>query len=124
MKTIKPPKHEVVVPTDAELQEVAARLAVQRGLVLPETEQEVADYEQHFAASLAQAAARPPRTLQDVLACAVAFDTNPDATLTLKQPEEPETALALAARNGDGVHLSDETHRIMEEAMRDSDEDD
>jgi len=124
MKTTKSPKHQVVVPTDAELQEVGARLAVRRGLVLPETEQEVVEYERVFAPSLAQAAARPPRSLQEALASAAAFDADPSAKLTLKQPEEPSTTLALAARNGDGVRLSDETLRIMEEAMRDTDEDD
>lgn len=124
MKTTKPPKDQVIVPTDAELQEVAARLAVRRGLVLPETEQEIAEYERVFAASLARASARQPRPLQEVLAGAAAFDADPNAKLNLKQPEVSDTSLTLAARNGEGIRLSDETHCMMDEAMRDRNEDD
>lgn len=124
MKTTEPPKQEVVAPTDAELQVVAARLAVRQGLALPETEEEVAEYELAFADSLAQAAARPPRSLQAVLAAAAAFTADPNATLNLVQSEEPEPSLAIAARNGDGLPLSDATLRIMDDAMQEADEDD
>lgn len=135
MKTTKTHKREVIPPSDAELQAIASELAVERGLALPKTEHEVAVYEVAFADSLAVAATRAPRPLQDVLAAAAAYEADPNARLTLESETQakaknfdttkPKSAIPfdMAARNGNGT-VSESTIQAIKDALQEADEND
>ncbi|MBT3024140.1 MAG: hypothetical protein KUF77_11680 [Candidatus Thiodiazotropha sp. (ex Lucina aurantia)] len=124
MKKSKSLKQQIIPPNDAELQKVARRIAVERGLVLPETEEEVIIHDQSLVSVLAQKSGHPPRALQEVLDQAAAIESHGGITFTQSDVIEPDVPFAMAARNGEGENISEESHQFMQEVMQKDDEDD
>ncbi|MBR9871481.1 MAG: hypothetical protein GYB26_10105 [Gammaproteobacteria bacterium] len=99
--------------SDTEYNNLLHMIAVEHGLQLPQTPEEVQCFEEQFADEI-QAASRRRPNLESVLALAKELQAS-DAPLTRPAgKEEPEPAYAMAARDGKGI--TPETEALMEKA--------
>lgn len=88
-------------------------IAVQRGLVLPETVEEVEAYENAFATELKAIRSRSVPDLSHVIKRAQQALKSGNSPIKAN-PRHPDSDMSMAARNGAG--LSEESLRLMDEA--------
>lgn len=88
-------------------------IAVQRGLALPETVEEVEAYENAFASELKAIRSRSVPDLSHVIKRAQQA-LKSGKPLMKANPSHPDSDMSMAARNGAG--LSEESLRLMDEA--------
>lgn len=107
--------------TEGEITARIRELAVERGLSLPETEEEVEIYERLFAEEIAQFRRETPPSLESVLAMAQSIQENGTVVLRCAESEPMVDEYALAARNGNEitVEIKARMDKALEKAKRD-----
>jgi len=101
--------------TEGEITTRIRELAVERGLSLPETEEEVEIYERLFAEEIAQFRRKTPPSLGSVLTMAKGIQKNDTVVLRRAKSEPMIDEYALAARSGN--QITDEIRARMDEAL-------
>jgi hypothetical protein len=107
--TSQPPLH------DREFSDRLKEIAVQKGLRIPQTEEEVRIFEEEFDADIREAKARPAPNLKTLLAQARSLSSSSEAASVPIEAPSLFSELALAARNG--LNISDEVSLRMDAAI-------
>jgi hypothetical protein len=100
---------------DREFSDRLKEIAVQKGLRIPQTEEEVRIFEEAFAADIREAKARSIPNLKTLLAQARSLSSSPKAASVPFEASAPSSELALAARNS--LDISDEVSQRMDAAI-------
>lgn len=100
--------------SEAEYSNMLREIAVRSGLQLPESPEEIKYFEEQFADEI-KAASRCRPSLESMLFLAKELK-NSGAPIANPEIEEPETAYAMAARNGKGI--TSDTEELMERALQ------
>ncbi len=90
-------------------------IAVEHGLRLPQTQGEVALFEERYAHEIQKANLNPP-PLKDILMLAKQIDASDESIVTPQSSAPVEHRYAMAARNG--KEITSEIEDRMEEALR------
>jgi len=89
-------------------------IAVEHGLQLPQTQEEVALFEERYTHEIQKANINPP-PLKVILALAKQIDTSDESIVTSQVGDPIEYRYAMAARNG--KEITSEIEERMEEAL-------
>lgn len=100
---------------EAETSSVIKTIAVERGLRLPETAEEVALFEERFAREIALASQNPP-SLKDMLTLAASINDSDELVVKPKPIESVDDRYAMAARGGKAI--SPATLTRLDEAIQ------
>lgn len=117
MKPIKNTTHM----SDAEINKILLEIAVERGLAVPRTPEEVVIFEKTFAGDIREASKRLP-SLVETLALAGQLNSSNGLNLTVQEPLRVSGAYQMAARNGSNI--SEETLSKIDKALKDAKEND
>lgn len=117
MKPIKNTTHM----SEAEINKILLEIAVERGLAIPQTCEEVAIFEKTFAGEIREASKRLP-DLMETLALAERLNSSNGLDLTFQEPLRVSGKYHMAARNGNNI--SEEALSKIDKALKDAKEKD
>lgn len=108
-------KHMDKTLIDDSISERIKEIAVEHGLRLPQTQEEVALFEKCYAHEIQKANLNPP-PLKDILALAKHINASDESIVSSQASVPVEHRYAMAARNG--KEITSEIEDRMEEALR------
>lgn len=113
MKNIR--KSNVVTVSDSEYNKLLHEIAVSYGLQVPETSDEIVEFEKAFANEIAEANKSRP-SLEDVLALARQVKNSGASIVQPIEKTVVEPRYRMAARNGN--EITKETEDLMDKAIK------